>query len=186
MRRLLLCVHVLASVGWLGLTIGDLTLALTGLATGDPVRQLAAYLALDTIAGTVLLPVALTAYATGLLQGLVTRWGLLRYRWVVAKLLLTTVAVVLTPLALLPSVHAAASAVTGASGRLVDLGADGRNLVVAGCVSLTLYSVNTVLSLLKPGGRTRYGRRLLARTRVEPARAATRQVRDGRDVVPEP
>ncbi|PRX49349.1 hypothetical protein B0I33_103384 [Prauserella shujinwangii] len=162
-RRAVLVAHVVSSVGWLGLTIGNLTLAITGLTTADPGTQRAVFVAMDVVGGTLLIPVSLTAFGTGLALSLGTRWGLLRHRWVLAKFVLTLVAVVLTPLSLLPGVRAAAEAVSAApAGTLVDLGGTGSDLLAAGCVSSSMYLACVVLSITKPWGRTRWGRRALA------------------------
>lgn len=78
-RRFVLLVHVLVSVGALGLYVALLTLATAGLETRDPERLRVAYLALGVFSDTLILPVNLAVLATGLLLGLGTHWGLFRY-----------------------------------------------------------------------------------------------------------
>jgi hypothetical protein len=87
---------------------------------------------------------------TGVVLGVTTPWGVVRYRWVVAKELIT-VAVIATDLVLLgPN---AGRALQGhLEGPLLDP-------AIAHCVALT---VATVLSVFKPGGRTIFGRRRVA------------------------
>ncbi|WP_199442039.1 hypothetical protein [Umezawaea beigongshangensis] len=111
---------------------------------------------LALLGDALLLPVAVSAFATGLALAAWTPWGLLRHRWVVVKLVLTSTALVLTPFALLPGVRAAA-ALTAATpaDRLADLGGEASGLVVASSVSPATYLACTALSVVKPWGRTR-------------------------------
>ena len=154
--KLLLLLHIVVSVGWLGLNVGNLTLAITGLTTGDPTTQHAAFGAMHLVGGTLLIPVSLLALVSGVLLGMYTRWGLVRYRWVAVKLTLTVIAVVLIPVSLLPGLSelSALMAATPAD-RLADTGPLALDMLAAGCVSTTMYLTNAVLSVLKPWGRTR-------------------------------
>ncbi|MFD1150542.1 hypothetical protein [Saccharothrix hoggarensis] len=147
-RKWWLVLHVVSSVGWLGVTIGMLALALA--AFDAP----ALYPAMSLLGDVVVLPLALTALATGVVLSLGTKWGLVKHRWVLVKFALTVVAVVATTFSLRSGLHeAAASASDGTA-----VGAVGTDVLVAACVSLTFYTVNTVLSVFKPWGRTRWGR----------------------------
>jgi len=155
-RKWLLVLHVVVSVGWLGLNVGLLTLEITGLTTDDPTTQHAAFGALYLIGGPLLIPVSLLAYVSGILLGYYSRWGVLRYRWVLVKFTLTTVAVVLVPLSLLPGLSDLSELMaTTPANRLADLGPLGLSMLAAGCVSTTMYVTNAVLSVLKPWGPTR-------------------------------
>lgn len=155
-RKWLLLLHVVTSVGWLGLNVGNLTLALTGLLTDDPNTQHTALGAMYLIGGPLLIPVSLLAYTSGILLGFYSKWGVLRYRWVLVKFVLTTVAVVLIPLSLLPGLHEL-SVIMAATppGQLADLGDVGMSMLSAGVVSTSMYVTCAVLSVLKPWGRTR-------------------------------
>ncbi len=154
--KLLLVLHIVVSVGWLGVNVGNLTLAITGVTTDDPGTQHAALSAMYLVGGTLLIPVSLLALVTGVLLGVYTKWGLVKYRWVLVKLTLTVIAVVLTPLSLLPGLRdlSALMADTPAD-RLADIGGLAPDILVAGCVSTTMYVTNAILSVLKPWGRTR-------------------------------
>lgn len=166
-RKLVMIVHVACAVSWLGLTIGNVTMALTALTTDDPELQHAMFRALNVIGGTLLLPISLLTFLTGLLQAFTTPWGLLKHKWVLTKFLLTSVAVILTPFSLLPGLRENVAIVEATQpGQLADIGADGWNgLLSSGGVSLTLYTTCLVLSILKPWGRTKRGRRALAERR---------------------
>lgn len=155
-RKWLLLLHVVVSVGWLGLNVGNLTLEITGLTTDDPAVQHTALGALYLIGGPLLIPVSLLAYTSGILLGFYSKWGVLKYRWVLVKFILTTVAVLLVPLSLLPGLSELSQLVANTPPeRLADLGPTGLSMLAAGCVSTTMYVTNAVLSVLKPWGRTR-------------------------------
>ncbi len=155
-RKWLLLLHIVTSVGWLGLNVGNLTLAVTGIMTEDPTTQHTALGAMYLVGGALLIPVSLLALGSGLLLGFYSKWGVVRYRWVLVKLVLTVVAVVLIPLSLLPGLRELADmmAVTPAD-ELADVDAVALDMLSAGVVSTSMYLTNTILSVLKPWGRTR-------------------------------
>jgi hypothetical protein len=93
-RKSALTTHVVCSVGWLGAVAGSLALAIAALATDDEQTMRGIYLALDVTGWFALVPLSLASLATGLIQGLGTKWGLFRYWWVVVKLIITVVAVI--------------------------------------------------------------------------------------------
>lgn len=152
MRKLALTAHVTASVGWLGAVV--VALALGVVVAGSPDRQLvqASYLVLDEIGRWVLVPFALASLVTGVVQSLVSPWGLARHWWVVVKLVLTALA---TGVLLL---------YTGTLGRLAAAQASDGPAVLhsssplvhsVGALVVLLGAV--VLSVHKPRGLTRYG-----------------------------
>ncbi len=162
-RRALLCLHVIASVGWLGASAVMLTLSLTAWASDSGETVASAYWAEHLVGPLLLLPLSLLSLASGVLLGLGSPWGLVRHVWVLVKLVLTTVAVLLTPFVLL---HQIDLAYAHSRNGLAGLGQVPRNLRDAGIVSTALYTFVTVVSVLKPWGLTRWGRarrsRLLA------------------------
>lgn len=164
-RKLVLVVHVISSLGWLGITLVNAVLTFTSVFTDDPRRQHAAILMMDQIGGYLLLPVSLLALVSGLVLSVGTKWGLVRYKWVAIKLVLTLIATALTLFTLLPGMRELAAAVESTmDGVFVEAGrsADGFYPIV---VSTAMYLTMTVLSVYKPGGKTPYGRRVTA-TRV--------------------
>ncbi|MFI0424431.1 hypothetical protein [Spongiactinospora sp. 9N601] len=162
-RRPVLLLHVVSSVGWLGLNLGVPALAIIGMTTGDPEVQHAVYRVLGLLGDLYLIPLSLTAFTTGVLLSLMTSWGLLRHYWVIAKFALTLIAVVLIPTSLLPGLHAAAEAVASAPpGTFAAVPRGGVGQVGAGFVSTAMYLTCAVLSIYKPWGRTAFGRRRLA------------------------
>jgi hypothetical protein len=154
-RRWTLVLHVVVSVGWLGVDLALLTLGATALLTDDAALSHAAYVGMDVVGGTLLVPIALTALASGLVLSLGTKWGLVRHWWVLAKFGVTTLAATLTIFLLRPGLDEAARAA------VTDLERLRVNLVVAPSVALALYTTATVLSVVKPWGRTRWRARAL-------------------------
>lgn len=161
-RKAALTVHIVASIGWLGAAAAFLALAITGLVGDDARRVASVYVAADVVARLAIVPLALGALVTGVVQGLVTPWGVFRHYWVVIKLIVTVVAVLvllgeLGTIAYVADVAAASSEarpVTDATAR-----GERVSLVVHAAGGLVVLAVPTVLSTVKPPGLTRYGRR---------------------------
>ncbi|MFD8521198.1 DUF2269 domain-containing protein [Streptomyces capillispiralis] len=170
-RRAQLVIHVVASAGWLGLGVGLLALGVTANTTASPAAVEASVRAMKLLADRLVLPFALLTLTltSGLVLSLGTPWGLARHRWVRTKFWLTVATTTATAFALRPGVDAAAAAVT--AGHPLP---DGGDVLVGPVVSLSAYVLMTVISVLKPWGPTRRGRRLRAGARGpgrgEPAR----------------
>jgi hypothetical protein len=126
---------------------------------------------MDLLGRFVIVPMGLAALATGLIQALGTEWGLFRHYWVLVKFLLTIGA---TFLLLLHQFTAVADAARRASetapGTLPDVGRLGTQLVGDAGLAVLVLLVITTLSVFKPWGRTRYGRRLLQERLPDPRR----------------
>ncbi|MBB5955923.1 hypothetical protein FHS29_002504 [Saccharothrix tamanrassetensis] len=141
-RKTSVLLHVVSSVGWLGVTVGNLVLALVAFDRPE------LYQAMALLGDYVVLPMGLVSLATGVVVSVGTKWGLVKHRWVLVKFVLTVIAVVATTFALRSGLHDAADGTVGTAGT---------DVLVASCVSLTIYTFNTVLSVFKPWGRTRWG-----------------------------
>ncbi|MFD4248047.1 hypothetical protein ACFWP3_41720 [Streptomyces sp. NPDC058525] len=158
LRKLALTLHVTSSVGWLGAVAAFLALAVAGLTSGAPQTVRGAYLAMDVVGWYVIVPFSVASLLTGVVQSFGTVWGLLRHYWVIAKLLITVVATVLLLVHMQPVGHLADAAARAAlaGGELqamrIQLIAD------AGAALLVLLTA-AALSVFKPRGVTRYGRR---------------------------
>ncbi|MEU1276964.1 DUF2269 domain-containing protein [Streptomyces sp. NPDC005805] len=163
-RRTVLVVHVTASGGWLGLTLGLLALALTAATTRSPGAVEASYRSMAVFTDWLVLPVALLTLLSGLVLSLGTHWGLARHRWVFLKFWLTLATTVASVLLLRPRVGEAAAAVAEGSPA-----GDPAGLVTGPAVSLSAYLFMTAVSVLKPWGLTRRGRRLRTAGRRPPA-----------------
>lgn len=171
LRKAVLTAHLALSVGWLGAVAAYLPLDLTAATSTDSQVLRAAYLGMDAIAGTVIVPLALGAVSTGLLVSLGTKWGLLRHWWVVVSLALTTFAavVLLVETGTIAAYAAVAADPTASNAELRSLG---NTLVHSVGGALMLLGV-MVLNIYKPPGVTPYGwrkqreeRRRFSRPRV--------------------
>jgi uncharacterized membrane protein len=108
LRKFIFTAHVIASVGWIGAVVAYLALVVAALTSDDGQTVRAAFRAMELLY-FVLVPLAIAALVTGIVQSLGTTWGLLRHYWVVFKLLLTVIATTVLLLHL-PAVNSLAEA----------------------------------------------------------------------------
>ena len=167
LRKLFLTSHITSSVGWLGAVAAYLVLAVVGLTSRDSEMARAAYQAMEVIGWGVIVPCALAALLSGVIQSLGTEWGLLRHYWIVGKLVLTVAAtaVLLMHVPAVSRMARIAVATTLSTGdfRLVRV-----QLVVHAVGGLLVLLTTTTLSVYKPWGRigsarARTGREVSAR-----------------------
>lgn len=175
LRKLALTAHITSSVGWLGAVAGFLVLAIEGLTSQDAQLVRSAYLAMGLTAWFVIVPLSLASPLTGIVQSLGTTWGLFRHYWVLAKLLITVPATLILLLHMRPINRLAgvAAETTLSSANLPGLRIQ---LVANAGAALMVLLVATALSVYKPWGKTRYGRRKQSdceETGVTPERTAT-------------
>ncbi|QCX77756.1 hypothetical protein C9F11_20610 [Streptomyces sp. YIM 121038] len=156
-RRATLVVHVAASAGWLGLTLGLLALATAAITTDSHPTIEASVRAMKVFTDWLVLPLALLTLLSGLLLSLGTSWGLARHRWVYTKFWLTLATTAASTFALRPGINEAVATVSAG-----DALASSTDLIMGPIVSLSAYLFMTVISVLKPWGPTRRGRRLRA------------------------
>ena len=153
LRKLVLTVHLVLSVGWIGAVLAYLALDFV-VARGDPQEAHAAYIALGTIGQWVIVPLALGSWVTGLLISLATPWGLFRHYWVLISFLLTTFAMVVL-LEHIPGVAAAADAMRRSDPAAFH-GSMRPDFEHAGG-GLVVLLIVAVLNVYKPRGLTPYG-----------------------------
>ena len=161
LRKIALTAHVTFSVGWLGAVVVYLVLAITGLASDDAQLARAAYLDLESVGWFVIVPFCLAALVTGLVQSLGAEWGLFRHYWILVKFLLTTVGTVVL-LGHLPAISRMSNAAASPTWPGSDLGHLPIQLIIHAGGGLLILLTATTLSIFKPWGKTRYGRRKLA------------------------
>lgn len=156
LRRLALTAHVTATVGWLGAIVGFLALAIAALTTQDVELVRGSYLAIELTGWYVLLPLCIASLLTGLIMSLGTPWGLFRHYWVLVKFVITVLAAVIL------FMYTQTLEQLGVMARDTTLTINElRNpspVLHSGLAVLALL-VNTTLSVYKPKGMTRYGRR---------------------------
>jgi hypothetical protein len=155
-RRAALVAHVLSSVGWFGVA-GMVLFLLVVAGSSGAADARAIYRVVETSIW-VSVPIAAVSGLTGVLLGLGTPWGVAKHWWVVLKEIAFVPLVVTDLLVVAPSVHDAARG--GPVAGLFDP-------AIAHCVVLALA---TVVSILKPFGRTPHGRTTRGRRRL-PSRA---------------
>jgi len=158
LRKVTLTAHITSSIGWFGAVAAFLALALAGMTSQDRELVRAAYLVMGLTTWFVIVPLAFASLLTGVVSSLFTRWGLLRYYWVLLKLVITILITLILlvhtqPIDLLAGA-AAKTAVLGANLHGAQL-----QMVIASSAALVVLLVLTVLSVYKPRGMTPYGQR---------------------------
>ena len=103
MRKSLLVAHIASAGAWLGIDVVMGVVVFTALLADDATRALC-YQALELFAGWPLVVTGLICLASGVVLGLGTAYGLVRYWWVVIKLAINIAFVALVPIALRPEV----------------------------------------------------------------------------------
>lgn len=153
-RKVLLILHVIASVGWLGAVMALGTLIAVVYVSADDARSAAAASTLVVLARWPLPILAVGALITGILLGLGTRHGVLRHWWVAVKLVLNVamIAMILTQLGPATDALSREALTALAQGRAVDITF---NLFAPPIVSGSALVFATVLSIIKPWGPIR-------------------------------
>ena len=153
-RKLWLVLHIVSAGAWIGIDVIVAVLVGIGGLSDDPARRGLAYQALGTFVGWPMLVSGLVSLVTGVLLGLGSKYGLVRYWWVAVKLVLNLVLCTLILIALQPGLGEVAQ-----YGRDLAAGtATDRNmsdLFFPPIVSLSALTFATILSVAKPWGRLR-------------------------------
>jgi hypothetical protein len=129
------------SVGLLGDSAGFLAVAIRAATTDDPAVVLELVKVLNMFSLVFGIPLSVATLLSGLALGLGTRWGVFRYPWVAAKLILIL------------SVMLVGGFVIGPA-QAVMLGGTGdtsRQLIAAASYDVLALAVATGLSVFKPG-----------------------------------
>jgi len=155
-RKGVLVVHIVSAGAWIGMDVVMGVLVFTSLFADDDNVKALCYRALELFAIWPLLTTGLVCLASGVVLGLGTKWGLLRYWWVAIKLALNVILVVLVTFALRPGVVEMAE-----QGRRFMAGEPASlavgDLIFPPIVSTGALLVATVLAVFKPWGRIRKG-----------------------------
>jgi hypothetical protein len=171
LRKLVLTVHVVVSVGWIGIEAGLLALGLTGLYIRDPEVLRATYVATGIFGGIFLAPVSMGTLVTGVLLSVGTPWGLVRHYWVLVKFVLSVALVASGILVLNRGLQEAAvkvSEVPLSTLTSADVDTLRFQIIASVSVALLLLITATTLSVYEPWGRTWFGRRkVVARREVK-------------------
>ena len=156
LRKFALTTHIVASVGWLGAVAAFLALAIVGVASDERQTVVSAYIAMEATGWFILVPLAIAALVSGLVQALGSKWGLFRHYWVLAKLLITVVATIVLLLYMQTlGTFADIAESTSSPADLDRLRSASPVLHASGALVLLLTAAG--LSVYKPRGITRYG-----------------------------
>lgn len=161
LHRLTLTAHVICSVGWLGAVACFLVLSVAAITSAEADLVRGCYLAMNLVGLAIIVPASLVSAVSGLLLALAGEWGLFRYYWVLVKFVLSTLIVIALLVHQFIAIGAAARiAAATAPGLRPDVGRFGSQLVVDAGLALVVLLVITAISVIKPWGRTAYGRSL--------------------------
>jgi len=152
-RALLLWLHVVAAVCWMGQALAVTVLLIISATSGSGDLKIGTVLASDLLDQKILGYSAITAAWTGFGLSATTTWGYFRSRWVTTKFVMT-IAQILTGTSIAGAAYPQleAAALDGENGPIV-LATIAVGLVAAGA------AFQVWLSIAKPWGRTRWGRR---------------------------
>lgn len=154
LRKAFLLLHIVSAGAWIGIDVVLGVLVGVILLSEDAPTIAVSYQALELFAVWPLLIAGVSCLASGVALGMVTRYGLVRYWWVVVKLLLNVVLVLLVAFALRPTMLGAAD-----TGRMIAEGAPvvvvTSELFAPPIVSTLALLFAFVLSVFKPWGRAR-------------------------------
>ena len=148
-RKAVLVLHIAASGGWIGLDVVMAVFVFTSMLTDDLRTKAVCYQALELFAFWPMIVVGLLCLASGVLLGLGTKYGLLRYWWVAVKLGLNLVLTTLAVVSLRPGVAEVAEhgrSIAAGGTDLVPIG----DLIFPPIVSPTALLLAVVLSLYRP------------------------------------
>lgn len=158
LRKFALTAHIASSVSLPGAVGAFLALAIAGLFGQSPQMMRAAYLATELIAWFVVVPLAFASLLTGFIQSIGTHWGLFQHYWVLAKLLLTGFVTIILLLQM-KSISFLGDTAEKMDLNSVNLLEARMSLVAHAAGGLLVLLIPTALSVYKPRGMTRYGRR---------------------------
>lgn len=157
-RRAVLITHIASAGAWLGIDVAMAVVIGTAMATDDLLTRAVCLQALEVFVVWPLLVSGLVCLLTGATLGLGSRWGLVRYWWVAAKLALNLLLTALVPVALWPEITSQAEAARRVlSGEAVEF--DLSNLIYPPIVSPVALLIAMTLSVVKPWGLIRRRRR---------------------------
>ena len=155
-RRIVLTVHLVASVGWIGAVIAYLALNVASMTATDAGMVRMAWSAMEIIGWWAIVPLALGSLLTGVVVAVTTPWGLFRHYWVLISLLLTIFCTVVL-IAHMPDVSVATQMLQDPA---MQMHGSGRGDLLHAGGGLAILLVIATLNVFKPRGLTPYGWRV--------------------------
>jgi hypothetical protein len=143
LRRAVLTVHIVASVGLLGDVAAVLAVNIRAATATDAGFASASYELLQMFSLVFGIPLSFAALLTGITLGLGSKWGVLRHAWVTAKLML-----------LLSVILVGALVIGPATTEMRNGNGDAETVLIAAAAwDVLALTAATVLSVYKPGKR---------------------------------
>jgi hypothetical protein len=136
LRRTILTVHIVASVGLLGACAAIVAINVRAASTGDP----ALYDVLSIFSFVFGIPLSFISLISGIVLGLGSKWGVLRYRWVTVKLLLNLAVIGVGAFVIGPQTEA-----------MIDGSGSQAVLVLASAFDVVALTRAATLAVFKPG-----------------------------------
>ena len=154
-RKGVLLVHIASAGSWIGIDIAMAVLIFTALFTNDDRTKAVSYQALGQFVVWSLLIVGLICLVSGIVLGLGTKYGLVRYWWVATKLVLNLLLTALVLISLRGEIVEKAEQgrqfLAGEQVKLAEVG----DLLFPPIVSPTVLLIALILAVFKPWGRIR-------------------------------
>lgn len=161
LRQLMVFVHVVVSVGWMGAGAANVVLAMTAGYSNQPEVRSVCYTMIDRIDEFVVIPAAFASLVGGIVLCLATKWGLTRHWWVLIKLVLTAAVIVYSTYGLGAWVEESmAASAAGVASPVAG------QLAYGAALNIVAFLFMTWLSVAKPWGRTPWAPRPAARRRL--------------------
>ncbi|WP_053207796.1 DUF2269 family protein [Jiangella muralis] len=162
-RKAVLVTHILSAGTWFGMDIVMAVLVFTAVGTSSDETRAVVYQAVELFAVWPMVTAGLVCLASGVLLGLGSKYGLVRYWWVAVKLVINLLLSTLVLLALRPGVKELAEQGRQFGDGVGSLPTPG-DMLYPPIVSTSLLLVAFLLSVYKPWGRIT--RRRTGRTRA--------------------
>jgi Predicted integral membrane protein (DUF2269) len=158
--KALLTAHIVFSVALLGDSAGFLAVAIRTSTLDDPALIHDSAKTLSMFSLVFGIPLSFGALLTGIALGLFTRWGVFKYPWVTAKLLIIVSVMVVGGVVIGPALN-----------DVLDGDADATNrLIAAAAYDVAVLTIATVLGVFKPGRRIRRRSSAMSPSRGDAAR----------------
>lgn len=157
LRTGLLVAHIATSVGFFGAVLVFFCLAVTGLLSAEYALANSSYAVMPGITWLVIVPLAGMSLAVGVLQSVLSPWGVVRHYWVLVKLVMTVV-IAAVLLIQTPTIDRLGAAGIRSVTETMDWEARYSVLLHSGA-GLAALLVVLILSVAKPKGQTGWGTR---------------------------
>lgn len=152
-RKALRVLHFIFTGGWVGGTAAMTFLSVLGASTTDVEVKRAVYLVMSRLDAAFIVPLVFGSIVSGVILAAKTPWGVFRYKWVGAKLVLAVAMVIFAVSTVMRWVKRLADA--SANGDWGGVASLDRSLVVAAIAFMFGLAAIIVIAVLKPWGKWR-------------------------------